>query len=288
MRTAATVVCTVFLAVLAGFAGCQARAAQGGDLASPWVELHAGRVRLVAGPAPEKPAKAYLAGVEITLADGWKTYWRMPGDAGVPPIFNWTGSNNVASVKVLYPAPHRMREPAAETIGYAGAVVFPVEVVPREAGKPVLLKLETEFGICREICIPAQTELSLELPPTALAGTAVPAIQASLERVPRAPAARRAGDPQLVGVAANLEGPDPRLHVEARFPAGAKGADLFVEAPDGLYVPLPKRLADGAGGTVRFELDVGRGGNAKDLAGKTLTFTLVGDTGASESIWTLP
>ena len=79
-----------------------------------------------------KSAKAYLAGVEITLAEGWKTYWRTPGDAGVPPLFDWTGSTNVAAIKVRYPAPiataqSRLPRPSATRI----RVIFPVEVTPQ-------------------------------------------------------------------------------------------------------------------------------------------------------------
>ncbi len=288
MRTAPPVICAFVLAAVAGVAHSQGQAAQRLNLASPWVELHSARVRLVAGPPAVKSAKAYLAGVEITLAEGWKTYWRMPGDAGVPPTFTWAGSTNVAAIKVLYPAPHRMQEAGAETVGYTNAVIFPVEVVPSDASKPVGLKLETEFGVCREICIPAQTEISLNLAPAALAGDASPSIVAALAQVPRAPASRRADDPVLERVTATLGDPSPRLLIEAAFAKGAKGADLFIEAPDGLYVPLPKRLPDAAGGTLKFEVDLARGGNAKDLAGKSLTLTLVSDAGASETAWKLP
>ena len=135
-------------------------------VASPWVDLHKARVRLIGGA---RRSKSYVAGVEITLADGWKTYWRNPGDAGVPPVFDWLGSTNVGLVKVLYPAPSRIAEPAAETIGYEHAVLFPVEVTPKDPTKPVELKLLLEFGICREICIPAQSMLSLTIPTAAFA-----------------------------------------------------------------------------------------------------------------------
>ena len=162
------------------------------NLASPWVELHAARVRLLAGPPAEKSAKSYLAGVEITLAEGWKTYWRTPGDAGVPPLFDWTGSTNVATIKVGYPAPRRMQEPGAETIGYTSAVIFPVEVTPREPAKPVDLELKLDFGVCREICIPAEAKLSLTLLPSQLLGDPSPALVAALDRVPRPQAGRAA------------------------------------------------------------------------------------------------
>ncbi|HJZ44776.1 MAG TPA: protein-disulfide reductase DsbD domain-containing protein [Hyphomicrobiaceae bacterium] len=272
----------VFALAAVGLAAAQAQVPIG--IASPWVELHTARVRLVAGAAAAKGAKSYLAGVEITLADGWKTYWRNPGDAGVPPIFDWSGSTNVASMKVLYPAPSRLKEPGAETIGYTQAVLFPVEVTPEDAKKPVELKLLLEFGICREICIPAQSTLSLAIPTEALAGEPPSAILAALSRVPRPQAERRRDDPELGSMTASLDGPSPRLAFEVRFAGDGKGGDLFIEAPDGLYVPMPKRLPDAADGTARFEVDLSRAGIARDFKGKTLTLTLVSDEGASEAV----
>lgn len=288
MSTARTAICAT---VAAAFAAVGIASAQGVirvGLASPWVELGSARVRLVAGGPAVKSAKSYLAGVEVTLAEGWKTYWRMPGDAGVPPMFDWTGSTNVASIDVRYPAPSRMHEAAAETVGYKTAVTFPIEVVPGDAAKPVDLKLTLDMGVCREICIPAEAALSLTLLPSQLESGAAPAVLAALERVPRRQTSRRAGDPELERVTASLDGERPRLSIAARFPRGDRGADAFIEAPDGIYVPLPKRVADGADGTLRFEVDLARGGNARELAGKTLTLTLVGDAGATEATWTLP
>jgi DsbC/DsbD-like thiol-disulfide interchange protein len=253
----------------------------GNGVTSPWTEVHTARVRLHAGPRGNG-SNSYLAGIEIALDAGWKTYWRNPGDAGVPPAFDWAGSTNLASAKVLYPAPSRLKEPAAETIGYTKAVLFPVEVTPQDVKKSVELNLLLEFGICREICIPAQAKLSLAIPPKALAGEPSAAMVAARAHVPRPQTERRREDPELVRMTASLDGPAPRLEVWASFPKGGKGADLFIEAPEGLYVPLPKRLPDAADGTARFEIDLARSDIAKDLKGKTLTLTLVSEEGAAE------
>jgi DsbC/DsbD-like thiol-disulfide interchange protein len=288
MSTVRTAACLLVVVVLAVIDVARSQGVVRVNLASPWVELHAARVRLVAGAPADKSARSYLAGVEITLAEGWKTYWRTPGDAGVPPYFDWTGSTNVAKIEVRYPAPSRLDEPAALTIGYKNSVIFPVEVTPRDAMRPADLKLSAQFGICREICIPADTAISLTLVPSQLEGEASPALLAALERVPRPQQSRRAGDPELVRVTPSLGDAAPHLTIEARFPIGDPSADVFVEAPEGLYVPQPKRLPDGADGTLRFRIDLVRGGNAHDLEGKTLTLTLVGDAGATEATWTVP
>jgi DsbC/DsbD-like thiol-disulfide interchange protein len=272
-----------FAAVFAAAGLAQERVGQQAG-ATAWADLHAGRARLVSGPAKAAGA-SYLAGVEIVLAEGWKTYWRMPGDAGVPPVFDWTGSANVASVKVLYPAPKRMAEAGGQVIAYKGSVLFPVEVTPQEPGKPVGLKLTLELGICREICIPATANFDLAIVP-GQPGPAAPQIAAALAQVPRPHAARRPGDPELKRVAVDRGGAVPRLVVEAAFGAGGQGADVFVEAPDGLFVPLPKRPA-ASGAVLRFEAELA-GGLDRDLQGKTLTLTLIGDAGASEAVWRVP
>jgi len=288
MSTSGPALCALAAIALSIATVAHGQGAAPADVASPWVELHAARARLLAGPPAAKASKAYLAGLEVSLAEGWKTYWRMPGDAGVPPLFDWTGSANAATIKVHYPAPHRLQEPGAQTIGYSSAVIFPIEVIPADASKPVDLKLTAEFGICREICVPAEAKFSLALSPRQLEGQPLPALVGALERVPRPQNGRRVGDPELQRVAASLDGNRPHLSIDVRFPNGDRGADVFVEAPAGLYVPLPKRLPDGADGTLRFEVDLSRGGNARDLQAKTLTLTLVSDAGATEATWAVP
>jgi DsbC/DsbD-like thiol-disulfide interchange protein len=253
--------------------------------ATPWVEQHAARVRLIVGRAKSAEGK-YLAGLEIAMADGWKTYWRMPGDSGVPPTFDWAGSANIASTKVLYPAPMRMPEAGGVAIGYKQSVLLPIEITPQDASKPIVLKLALEFGVCREICIPATANFDLSVP-AAPVGAPAPQIAAAIERVPRPQASRRNGDPELKRVTVSHNDPSPKLTIEASFAGNATGADAFIEAPEGIYVPIPKRMGADAGGVVRFETDLGRH-LAQELKGKTLTFTLVSDAGATEAQWVFP
>ncbi len=254
--------------------------------ATPWVEVHAARVRLVGGQ-PGIGGAAYVVGLEIALADGWKTYWRMPGDSGVPPSFDWGGSRNLQAASVLYPAPARLPEAGGEAIGYKGVVLLPISVTPQNPALPVSLKLVLEFGICRDICIPSTATLGLDLVP---ARTAAPpgALLAAIERVPRPHHSRRANDPELKRVRI-AEAGSATLEIEGIFKGSAHKADVFVEAPEGLYVPIPKQRAaeEGADNVIRFESELSPS-LAKDLRGKTLTLTLVDDAGASEARWTFP
>src|SRR6266542_1702588 len=91
--------------------------------------------------AADAPAKVVRAGIEIRLDPGWKTYWRYPGDSGVPPRFGFTRSENVASVSVLWPAPQSFSDGSGRSIGYKDDVIFPLRIVPRDPAKPVVLRL---------------------------------------------------------------------------------------------------------------------------------------------------
>src|SRR6266568_4360744 len=87
--------------------------------ASPWDEGLQSAARLVAARASGTGAGlVYRSGVEIKLNPGWKTYWRYPGDSGVPPAFDFSKSENVKSVKVLYPTPHLFSDETGQSLGY--------------------------------------------------------------------------------------------------------------------------------------------------------------------------
>ena len=123
------------------------------------------KARLVSGTVGGAENGELLAGVQIRLEPGWKTYWRTPGDSGVPPSFDWSGSKNLKEAQVLYPAPHRFADAGGTAIGYEDEVVFPVKITPERPGEPVELKLNVAYGLCKTLCIPNQASLSLELPP---------------------------------------------------------------------------------------------------------------------------
>ena len=233
--------------------------------ASDWAKSPRTTVRLIGGDAAERPQGPILiAGVEIRMEEGWKTYWRTPGDAGgVPPNFDWAGSSNVAEARVLYPAPHRFTDQAGSTVGYKGSVVFPVEVRPQDPKKPVVLKLAVAYGVCKDVCIPAEAKLELNLGGKADAETG-PILARSLGMVPRTtkPAA---GDPVVASIKAEIAGLSPRLVLDAKVPKGAAGVDMFIEAADGAFVPLPTIAGKGADGAVQFVCDLSKGVDLADL-----------------------
>src|ERR1700674_3654598 len=85
-------------------------------------------VRLIAGGSSREAVPRMLrAGIEIRLGPGWKTYWRYPGDSGVPPRFGFERSDNVATVAVLFPAPHGFSDDGGWSIGYKDRVILPLD-----------------------------------------------------------------------------------------------------------------------------------------------------------------
>lgn len=274
--------CHRAVAIAAGLVLLGSAARAESVLVSPWSETMSARARMIVGAVEHAGQKRLAAGVEVDIADDWKTYWRSPGDAGgVPPVFDWSGSTNLARADVLFPAPRVLTDKAGNTLGYKGPVVFPVLVDATEPGKPMTLELKLEYGVCREICIPAEAHLLLEVPSAQGIG-ASPRLQAALDQVPRPQNALLSPDPRLRRAVAMLDGPAAKLTIEAAFPGDTSNARILVEAPDGLFVPLPRKVAE-RDGVVTFEADLASGIDASELRGKTLRLTLIGAAGHSEA-----
>lgn len=245
---------------------------------TPWTEGFNNKARLVAGRGTYAGQSAIFAGLEIVMPSGWKTYWRSPGDAGgVPPAFDWTGSENLKSAHILYPAPHRLTDKAGTSAGYKDRVVFLARVEPTDAAKPVNLKLKAAYGVCKELCIPAEAELTLAVPPDTASSTIV---DDALKRVPGAPGR---SDPALK--AWRIEGGDkPRLVLDVAGESG--GGDAFVDIADGTYLPMVKKVS-GHGGDIRYEVDLTDGVDFAKLNGKVIAVTLTNAQGQSETSITI-
>lgn len=277
------------LGIAAGIAHASAEEA---GYASPWTSEHATKVRLVGGGASvagqtagnQAGGKARLiAGIEIVMENGWKTYWRTPGTSGVPPRFDWAGSENLAEATPLFPAPHRFSDREGDTIGYKGTVVLPVLVKPIDPARPVKLKLGLEYGVCKDVCVPVQPTLELTLPPEAAAKPAGTGLTASLAHVPREPANRKADDPQIKQVTVEIQSAKPTITIDAVFPGDGKEADIFLEAPEGIWVPLAKPSGEPRDGIHRFVVDLTDGADIADLKGRTIRATLVSAAGQTDA-----
>jgi len=252
-----------FFVVMMG--GCLGIAAgnQAQAQSSPWVQGDKSRARLLA--AGGLTEGRYLAGVEIRLAPHNLTYWKVPGDAGVSPVFSFAGSKNLKSAQPLYPAPRRFPEAGGEAFGYMDEVVFPLMVTPADPTKPVSLALKLDYATCDKICIPARAEMSLDLAPGARRSEESGLLQAWVERAPRP-----AGDPAAPHPVLTPTDKTNVWHV--RF-AGQAPADLFAEGPedwffdtrrsaDGFDLILAQKPADAPAGSVELILTMVSGDRA--------------------------
>jgi DsbC/DsbD-like thiol-disulfide interchange protein len=200
--------------------------------ASTWVSAQKSSLRLIAaGGGP--PQSFYRAGIEIRLDPGALTYWRMPGGAGVPPVFSFEGSANASDIVVSYPAPTRIDEDGTEAFGYRDRVIFPVRVTPKDGPRPVLLVLNVDYAVCSRICLPARAEARLALLPALEGGSESPeaaAIAAADAAVPLrlTPEQRDA----KVTITRDETAPVPTWRLS---PRDGDAQDLFAEAPAGWY-----------------------------------------------------
>lgn len=122
-----------------------------------------GTVELIAGPQAADGTRH--AALVFDLAPGWNTYWRIPGSSGVPPQFNWLGSDNLADIRVVFPRPQVRLHDGMQTNEYRGHTVWPIVVTAADPGAEVTLDLALSFGVCAEVCIPMENQFTLSLPP---------------------------------------------------------------------------------------------------------------------------
>src|SRR3954471_23038551 len=129
------------------------------DDASPWQRDGHSAVRLVAG---SRSGAVLLGGIAFQLQPGWKTYWRTPGDSGVPPRFDFSKSENVEAVTIMWPAPAKFEDGAGGySFGYRDQIVMPLRIVPKNADKPVRLRAAIDYAVCEKICIPVHADAEL-------------------------------------------------------------------------------------------------------------------------------
>ncbi len=234
------------------------------SFSTDWTPAAKSQARLIA-------SSNELAGFEIRLAPGAITYWRDPGDAGLPPTLDFSSSENVASVEPEFPAPKRIKESdGSEAFGYDGDVVFPLRVKPRDPAKPVTLKLNADFAVCEKVCLPAKAHLELTLP-SAAGSSHAGLIDAALAAVPRPVA------PKDFGALEALRADRWRLCAPRQ---DGPPRDLFVEAPEGWWIKVAPTRSDG--GRDCFALTIGGKPKDADLP-IALRLTLTGGAGAVET-----
>jgi DsbC/DsbD-like thiol-disulfide interchange protein len=238
--------------------------------ASPWQRDGHSAVRLLAG---SHSGAVLLGGIAFQLKPGWKTYWRTPGDSGVPPRFDFSKSENIEAVTILWPAPVKFDDGAGgSSLGYHDQVVLPLRIVAKNSDKPVTLRAAVNYAVCDKLCIPVEADVELAF--TSVASTEDSALFAALDTVPK-PA--NIGDPNPLTIRDVKRDGKSAVLVDVVAPSEAGNISLFVEGPTPDWaLPVPKLLEHGPPGVKRFTFELDGLPLGANPEGAALKLTLVG------------
>ncbi|NQV20581.1 MAG: hypothetical protein HQ511_04105 [Rhodospirillales bacterium] len=269
------IVIALLFAGVAGF--LQLRPSEGASAASEWVTTDFARVRLVSATLGVGQQTHLKLGIQIKLEPEWKTYWRHPGEAGIPPRFNWDGSENLNGVEVSWPAPSRYASYGLETIGYKDEIVLPVTATLARPGAVLNVGLALDYAVCRDICVPLSANLSLRVPEGVSSDTPfADLIRRFSVRVPE----KMAGDPQgpaprLNKLAVETDGKDLKIRGVVSGFENVGEPDVFVEAGEDFGFGPPEIITGQEPGIVEFVIPVHRYRKNLVLAGRSAGVTVV-------------
>ncbi|MTI42941.1 DsbC/DsbD-like thiol-disulfide interchange protein [Roseibium hamelinense] len=220
-------------------------------VSTDWIEVHGGAVRLIFDGTRE--GTAYRGGIEFLLEPGWHTYWRNPGEAGIPPQIDGSGSSNLQSLDIRFPVPDIYNDGFSTSVVYHDGIILPLFAVPADAGQPIQLDLSMFFGVCKDICVPGDAEFSLQLEPGMKEDRlGARLIERDLKRVPKSVAMSES--PITAIDIVNLDGA-PVAHIQTSAPKDGETPDLFAAGPSGSYIGLPLLRAQSAD-RVSWDLDL--------------------------------
>ena len=241
-----------------------------------WVDRDVVEVRLVATARGD--GEAPVAAIEIQLDPGWKTYWRTPGESGLPPIFDFSESQNVTAAEIGYPAPRRYNDGYSISNVYEGRVIFPITLAAEDPTKSMTLHLTFDLGVCDTICIPMQLETSVTFEPNAIDATAIALFDEAIALLPNAPTPDEfeVVDFELV----TKDGAVSFFEATAIVPQPF-GTELFVEGPRNWWPTAPQQTARD-GNRLTFAFSFERPDATEPLSGTVFTFTLISAGNAIE------
>ena len=236
------------------------------------------KARLIEGTlvARDGLRKLYVA-VEISLESGWKTFWRHPGDTGgMPPYVDWSKSKNLAVAKIMFPKPKRIKSSIGDVIGYKHHVVLPIKIKPINTNQPIYFVLDFRYGICNKVCIPVYCELKSVIRYSQTNYMPLKLAKA-LKNVPIAIKPSSPNYPKIIRAELNQKRSTSELIIDALFPRGIMGADLFVESLSKVYLPVTKRKDKPKKNILRYRIDLRDNIDHTSLSTQKLRFTIVSD-----------
>ena len=265
---------------------CFGASAEPSPPSGEWAKSEHVSARLVSAVGGTATLATIPVGIDVKLEGDWKTYWRSPGDAGLPPTLDWTGSHNVASADLLYPAPARVTVLGIQTFGYKHDVIFPIDIKAAAVGAPLDLRLHLDILVCAEQCIPKTFDLALAI----LAGPATPSADAQALAKARAsvPSDARASGLGIVSAEEVSDKGKPAFEVKAQADQPFQTPDLIPEVHPDANLGTPRVTLSSDRREATFDLPLSKAlpvGNT--LAGRAVTLTLTDGARALEQSTTI-
>ena len=234
-----------------------------------WVKLDNSQIRVVAGA---DDAGKLRAGLGIQLDEGWDTYWRTPGDAGLPVAIDTTGSTNLKSLNVLWPVPTRIIQFGnLETFIYTHNVMFPLAIEAENKAAPVHLKMKVKYAACKEICTFLSHEFELDLAVDKKLSAEEAKLLNEADAKLATPLSQQT-DITIVSTTINKDG--SQIRIEATSLKGFVKPDIYIEGGAGFrFAENDITLSEGNKKAV-FLAPVQALMSTQTIADKELTFTL--------------
>ncbi|MCM2477786.1 cytochrome C biogenesis protein [Rhizobium sp. CG5] len=243
---------------------------------SDWASNEGGRMRLVVLDADPQGNRAAV--LQIEPNPGWTTYWREPGDSGIPPAISFAPGSPFSLAALSFAVPKRLDSGDVRDIGYDAAVSLPMVLtgpVPQEA---MALDATVFIGLCRNICIPFQADLAVTLSPDAEASAEERAILTDARaRLPESPSADFAVS--SFAMAEDLK----NLRLELVLPKGAGDRpQIMATGPNG-YVFTDYTATSAADGRLTVDLPIAKLPRHYSIAGKAWQVLVISGARAMES-----
>ena len=219
----------------------------------------------------------HMTALRIQLAPGWKTYWRAPGEAGIPPRFDWAGSENLGAVAFHWPTPEVFHQNGMRAVGYQNELVLPMELTPDRSGRPIALRADIELGVCQDVCMPIQVRVAADLTD----GAPDPRIDGAIRNRPDT--AREAGL-RRVSCAVEPISDGLRLTADIDMPSLGPGEMAVFELPDQL-IWIAEAQAERQGNVLRAVTDLVPPSNQPFALDRSQVRITVLGSGRAVDIW---
>ncbi len=218
------------------------------------------RAELLADVSAVKPGEPFWVGLRQTIRPKWHTYWKNPGDSGLPTEIAWKLPEGAKADPIVWPRPHLFDLSGVINYGFKDEATLLVRITPpANASGNFRLAAEANWLVCEDVCIPEDAKLELTLPVTATGAPAPPATRAIFDKArqlvpmqspwPARYGIAKSGDPTLIVEAKGLKADtirDVYFFPADWGPVASMAKQTATIGPEGIRIPLKRGDAKAA------------------------------------------